>query len=73
MYVYHEFGEFFLHSTLGKKQSPKKDIIKKLSFFILGNRLQILLKAIEDDNDADIKGGFKQLNAWLKSGKQQSQ
>ncbi|MEO8962231.1 MAG: phosphotransferase [Ginsengibacter sp.] len=66
MYLYDEFGEDFLQRILSKKRSLKPNIINKLSFFILGNRLQILLKAIEDNNDADIKDGYRQLNALLK-------
>lgn len=66
MYLYDEFGENFLNRILGKKQTFKIITINKLSFFTLGNRLQILLRAIEDDNDADIKDGYRQLSAWLK-------
>lgn len=64
MYLFDEFGNNFLHGILNNNQH--QNIMSKLLFFTLGNRVQILLKAVEDDNAADIKNGYDKLNAWFK-------
>lgn len=66
MYLPDEFGNHFLHEILNNNQSYQKKIMSKLLFFTLGNRVQILLKAIEDNNAADIKNGYNELNTWFK-------
>lgn len=66
MYLLNEFGKDFLLGTLHNIQAPQKNIMSKLIFFTLGNRVQILLKAIEDNNATDIKNGYSELNTWFK-------
>ena len=66
MYLFDEFGTDFLHQILNNYQSSQKNLMSKLIFFTLGNKIQILLKAIQDDNAADIKNGYNELNTWLK-------
>lgn len=66
MYLFEEFGNQFLHEILNNIQPHQKNIMSKFPFFTLGNKLQILLRAIEDGNAEDIKNGYYELNKWFK-------
>ena len=66
MYLFDEFGNNFLRGILNNYQSSQRNTMSKLEFFTLGNKIQILLKAIEDSSADDIKNGYNELNKWLK-------
>lgn len=67
MYLLDEFGDNFLKGILKiYKPKNKKKLLKKLYFFSLANKIQIILGNRNDPNSKDLKNGYKELKAWFK-------
>lgn len=67
MYLMDEFGDKFLKEIF-KIYKPKneKELMKKLYFFTLANKIQIILEYRNDKDSADFKNAYKELEIWFK-------
>ncbi|HEY5463790.1 MAG TPA: aminoglycoside phosphotransferase family protein [Hanamia sp.] len=67
MYLLDEFGEEFLKKVF-KIYHPKnkKEVMKKLCFFSLTNKLQIILVYKDDKDSIDLENAYKNLEIWFK-------
>ncbi|MEO6838899.1 MAG: aminoglycoside phosphotransferase family protein [Ginsengibacter sp.] len=67
MYLWDEFGDDFLKGIFKIHQPKnKKELLNKLHFFSLANKIQIILGNRNDTNSEDLKNGYKGLNTWFK-------
>ncbi len=67
MYLLDEFGDNFLKGIFKiYKPKNKKELMRKLYFFILANKIQIILGNRNNNESEDLKNGYKALNAWFK-------
>ncbi len=67
MYLMDSFGETFISGLLRFYQhNHPENLFKKLHFFALANKIQILVESIKQDDETEIKDGYKSLKKWLK-------
>ena len=67
MYLLDEFGDNFLKGILKiYKPKNKKESLRKLYFFSIANKIQIIPGNRNDQNPKDLKNGYKELKAWFK-------
>jgi len=66
MYLLDEFGEEFLKEIF-KTYNPKnkKKLMQKLYFLTFANKIQIILANINNNEPADLKNDFKELDIWF--------
>jgi len=66
MYLYDEFGEDFLKGIFKLyNQSDKNNLKKKLEFFSLANKIQIILMEKEANDYEALEEAYNTLNVWL--------
>lgn len=72
MYLYGCFGEDFIKSMLKfYEHRNHKNLLEKLHFFSLANKLQILIRTIKENNQDEIKKNYKTLDKWICDYKEQ--
>ncbi|MDQ2719595.1 MAG: aminoglycoside phosphotransferase family protein [Bacteroidota bacterium] len=68
MYLFGSFGENFISKLLQfYRHNNPENLLKKLIFFNLATKLQILINATRDNDQYDIKDGYKKLKKWIKN------
>ncbi len=69
MYLLDTFGEGFILKLLKfYKHNDHKNLLLKLIFFRLANKLQILIESIKDEDEYAIKAGYINLKRWFDNG-----
>ncbi len=67
LYLYNSFGTDFIMGILRfYKHSDWENLLRKLHFFSLANKLQILIGSIKEKDESGIKDGRGNLKIWLK-------
>ncbi len=68
MYLFDSFGEEFIIEILQfYKHNNHENLLKKLYFFSLANKLQILIGSIKDEDESGIKEGYENLKKWIQT------
>ncbi len=67
LYLFDEFGEDFLEKILEYYQSGnRKQLVKKLYFFSLANKIQIVLTSLKINDEDDKKKAYEDLDEWFR-------
>jgi aminoglycoside 2''-phosphotransferase len=67
MYLPDEFGEIFLREIFKIYQpNNKKERLKKICFFSLANKLQIILGCMNNNDSEDLKNSYEHLDKWFR-------
>lgn len=67
IYLLDSFGKDFILKVLKfYKHNDPKNLLKKLQFFTLGSKLQMLIGSIKDKDESGIKDGYGNLKKWFK-------
>jgi len=68
MYLLDNYGSDFVSGVAnfyGYKND--KELFDKLNFFSLANKIQILIGSIQNEEEDDVKEGYKKLKRWFKN------
>ena len=72
MYLADQLGVEFITGFSDYYSTPRKGLLQKLLFFTVANKLQIILSALEDNDTASEKEGYKNLEESIRKYKENS-